>query len=152
MVELAGRNWLTSELLRAGLEVARPERDRGVDVIAYRDIGEKNQFRASPIRLKAATGAVFSLDPKYEKFPKLILVYVWYLGDPMKTKCYALTYAEALQVADNMGWTKTSSWLTGGRNKKRGYSTTAPSERLKSMLSPFEMSPEKWRKKIGGKS
>lgn len=32
LVELAGRNWLASELLRAGLEVARPERDRGIDL------------------------------------------------------------------------------------------------------------------------
>lgn len=40
LVELAGRNWLASELLRAGLEVARPERDRGIDLIAYVDLDE----------------------------------------------------------------------------------------------------------------
>lgn len=150
LVELAGRNWLTSELLRAGLEVARPERDRGVDLIAYRDIDEKHQFNACPIQMKAATGEVFSLDPKYEKFPRLVLAYIWHLGDPIRTKCFALTYAEALQVADEMGWTKTPSWLTGGRNKQRGYSTTAPSERLKSLLVPFEMTSEKWLEKMGG--
>ncbi|MHB2036215.1 MAG: hypothetical protein ACYCPW_05680 [Nitrososphaerales archaeon] len=44
LVELAGRNWLTSELLKAGLEVARPERDRGIDLIAYVDRGGGRKF------------------------------------------------------------------------------------------------------------
>jgi hypothetical protein len=144
LVEIAGRNWLTSELLQAGLEVARPERDRGIDLIAYRDLDKERKFRACPIQLKAATGEVFGLDPKYERFPGLVLVYVWHLGDRARTKCFALTYSEVLHVADEMGWTKTDSWITGGRNKKRGYSTTAPSERLKKMLAPFEVSPGKW--------
>jgi hypothetical protein len=59
-VELAGRNWLASELLRAGLEVARPERDRGIDLIAYLDLDERvSSFLACPIQMKAATGALF---------------------------------------------------------------------------------------------
>jgi hypothetical protein len=33
-VELAGRNWLVSQLIQGGIEVARPERDCGVDLIA----------------------------------------------------------------------------------------------------------------------
>ena len=148
LVELAGRNWLTSELLQAGLEVARPERDRGVDLIAYRDLDESRKFRACPIQLKAATGEVFGVDPKYEKFPGLLLVYVWHLGDKRRTKCFALTYHEALRVADAMGYTKTNSWLTGGKNKKRGYSTTAPSEKLKKLLAPFDADLGNWLKII----
>src|SRR5438132_14363692 len=95
LVELRGRNWLTSQLLQAGLEVARPERDRGIDLVAYRDIDQKHQFLAYPIQMKAATREVFSIDSKYEKFPKLILAYVWNLGDSTQTKCFALTYGEA---------------------------------------------------------
>jgi hypothetical protein len=144
LVELAGRNWLTSELLQAGLEVARPERDRGIDLIAYRDLDERQRFLAYPIQMKAATGEIFSLDPKYERFPRLILAYVWNLGNSTQTKCFALTFEAALGIADKMGWTKTDSWITGGRNKKRGYSTTAPSKRLRIMLAPFEMNHEKW--------
>jgi hypothetical protein len=34
LVELAGTNWLMSQLLHLGLEVAKPERDRGIDLIA----------------------------------------------------------------------------------------------------------------------
>ena len=38
VIELLGRNRLVSELLRAGLEVAIPARDRGIDLIAYLDL------------------------------------------------------------------------------------------------------------------
>lgn len=144
LVELAGRNWLISELLKAGLEVARPERDRGIDLIVYRDLDEKKQFLAYPIQMKAATGAVFSLHARYERFPKLILVYVWNLGDSAHTRYFALTYEQALRIADDMGWTKTASWKTGGRYKKRGYTTTKPSKRLRNLLGPFEMDSKKW--------
>ena len=58
LVELASKSWLASELIRSGIEVARPERDRGLDLIAYvdRDVRVGN-FVASPIQMKAATGA-----------------------------------------------------------------------------------------------
>jgi hypothetical protein len=149
LVELAGRNWLASELLRAGVEVAKPERDRGIDLIAYVDLDERvGKFVACPIQMKAATRAVFSLDPKYAKFPSLLLAYVWNLGEPAKTKCFALTYAEALRIADEMGWTKADSWITGGRHKKPGYSTTAPSKHLCDLLVVYEMDSERWWHKI----
>ncbi len=149
LVELAGKNWLASELLRAGLEVAKPERDRGIDLIAYIDLDERvTNFVACPIQMKAATGAVFSLDPKYQKFPRLLLAYIWHLGNPTETKCFALTYTEALRVAEKMGWTKTDSWLTGGNTARRGYSTTAPSKRLRGLLAAHEMTSEKWWHKI----
>ena len=38
VVEVLGRNRLVSDLLQAGLEVALPVRDRGVDLIAYADL------------------------------------------------------------------------------------------------------------------
>src|SRR5579859_5329861 len=149
LVELAGRNWLASELMRAGIEVARPERDRGIDLIAYVDLDERvGDFTACPIQMKAATDQVFSLDPKYAKFPGLILAYVWHLADSSKTTCYALTYDEALSVAQRMEWTETDSWLRGGSKGKRGYSTTRPSKRLQALLAPYEMDLNKWWQKV----
>jgi hypothetical protein len=149
LVELAGRNWLASELLCSGIEVARPERDRGVDLIAYVDRDSRvGNFVACPIQMKVATQAVFSLDPKYAKFPGLILAYVWNVGDSSCTKCYALTYREALSLARRMGWTSTASWIEGGKSGKPGYSTTKPSQRLRTLLSQFEMDSAKWWKKI----
>jgi hypothetical protein len=38
VIELIGRNRLGSEILRDGLEVAVPARDRGIDLIAYSDL------------------------------------------------------------------------------------------------------------------
>ena len=35
-VEVAGRNWLTANLLTRGFEVAVPIVDRGVDLIVFR--------------------------------------------------------------------------------------------------------------------
>ena len=138
--------------MRAGLEIARPERDRGIDLIAYVDKDQRlGRFVAVPIQMKAATAAVFSLDPKYKKFPNLLLAYVWNIGGPSEgIECYALTYAEAFGVAKKMGWTKTDSWLTGGRNKQPGYTTTNPPKRLCNLLALYEMNPEKWRAKIEG--
>lgn len=149
LVELAGRNWLASELMRAGIEVARPERDRGIDLIAYVDLDDRiGDFTACPIQMKAATDQVFSLDPKYAKFPGLILAYVWDLADSSKTRCFALSYGEAFGVAQKMRWTETASWLHGAGKGKPGYSTTRPSKRLRALLAPYEMDSDKWWQKV----
>ena len=71
VIELLGRNRLIDQLLRAGLEVAQPLRDCGVDLIVYS--GPRVPFMARPIQMKAASGMSFSLDRKYAKFPDLIL-------------------------------------------------------------------------------
>src|SRR5437660_905735 len=73
IVELLGRHQLINELLRAELEVAVPARDRGIDLIAYADLGTKvEKFAACPIQMKAALSASFSIESKYQKFPNLI--------------------------------------------------------------------------------
>lgn len=147
MVEAKGRSWLIVQLLQAGLEVARPERDRGIDLIVYREL-DVEQFIAYPIQMKAADDELFSVDPKYEKFPNLILAYVWNLRDLAQTKCFALTYREALRIADKMEYTKTASWQTGAGSGIRGYFTSAPSKELKELLAPYRMSIKTWSKRF----
>jgi hypothetical protein len=143
VVELLGRNRLVEELLVAGLEVSVPIRDRGVDVVAYADLGEKVEaFCAYPIQLKASSKRYFGVHRKYAKFANIILAYVWNLEDPGHAVTYALTYPEAVCVAENVGWTKTPSW------KRGGYSTPSPSKKLVSLLEPYRMSPERWWLKI----
>ncbi len=111
VVELLGRNHLTNELLRAGLEVARPVRDRGIDVIAYADLEpELGAFVARPIQMKAASARNFRVDKKYAKFQNLLIAYVWHLDVEGQVETYALDYEEALAVADEMGWTRTATW------------------------------------------
>ena len=81
-VELIGRNLLVAQLLADGLEVALPERDRRVDLIVSTDQSEHGRFVARPVQLKAATSKAFVVDQKYEKFPDLLLAYVWNVGEP----------------------------------------------------------------------
>ncbi len=141
-IEIIGRNYLVSSLVTDGVEVARPERDRGIDLIAYLDLDQVGRFIACPIQMKAASEASFSLFPKYERVPHLLLAYVWYVRDPSRTRAYALTYAEAKQVADDMGYTDTPSW------RREGYSITKPSRRLQTLLDPFVMHADDWRRKV----
>src|ERR1700690_1699989 len=107
----------------AGLEVALPARDRGVDVIAYVDLQSKvSAFVAVPIQMKAASTRAFSIDRKYAKIANLIIAYVWGLKQPEHAVTYALSYRNAIEVADKMSYTKTPSWAKGQ------YSTSARSK------------------------
>ncbi|MBN1885820.1 MAG: hypothetical protein JW876_09910 [Candidatus Krumholzibacteriota bacterium] len=64
VIELLGRNRIIDELLRAGLEVALPERDRGIDPVAYADLESKvDAFVARPIQMKAASRQ-FAMTPE----------------------------------------------------------------------------------------
>jgi hypothetical protein len=144
LTEVFGRNRLINDLLRSGVEVATPVRDRGVDLIAYVDIDEQiGRFTAVPMQIKAATQRSFSIDRKYAKFPDLLLVFVWGIGQPESAIIYALSYRESVGVAESMGWLTTKSWLEGGR-----YTTTAPSERLVGLLAQYEVRPGAWKNRI----
>ena len=128
-----------SDLLRAGLEVALPVRDRGVDLIAYADLSRNvRRFIARPIQMKAAVGRSFSIDRKYARIRDLVYAFVWNLGTSERSEIYALTYAQAVQVAQRMGYTKTVSW------KKGSYVATRPGRRLHLLLEQYRMTPKKW--------
>lgn len=160
VIELLGRNRLVSELLRAGLEVAIPARDRGIDLIAYRDLIDPpegaevhapnpakpvQRFVAKPIQMKAASRQSFSISRKYAKLRDLVLAFVWNLQDPDRAVTYALTYDEAVAVGEAMGYTATSSWTD-----KDTYATTQPSAKLLEKLEPYRMTPERWWDKVAG--
>jgi hypothetical protein len=143
-IEILGRNRLVDELLVAGLEVAMPLRDRGIDLIAYVDLAAAaSKFAAVPIQMKAASKRAFSIDRKYAKISNLVLVYVWGLRSLGHAESFALTYPEALAIAKALKWTKTISWRENGK-----YSTSHPAQELCELLAPYKMSPDAWRKKI----
>ena len=144
IVEIMGRNQLVNELLAAGFEVAEPLRDRGIDLIAYLDIDDKiSDFSAVPIQLKAAQTRGFSIDRKYAKFPNMVIAFVWGIGGEVQAETYALTYAEAVEIANQMGYTNTSSWQNNGI-----YSSTRPSKDLLSLLAPYRMTADAWSAKL----
>jgi hypothetical protein len=143
-IEILGRNRLVSELLRAGIEVAFPIRDRGIDLIAFSD--RKNSslvFAAVPIQMKGAERKSFSIDKKYEKVPHLLFAYVWGIQEEEIHKTFAMTYQEAFDVAEEMGYTKTESWT---KNDK--YAVSKPGKKLERLIREFQMTPEKWRARL----
>jgi hypothetical protein len=144
IVELAGRNRLASELQRAGIEVARPERDHGVDLVAFLD---RDKFRARPIQLKAASRESFDIHCRYAEFPELMLVYVWNVDQPV-SRFFALAYAEAEDIAQAMGWTSSPSWR-GETTGPAGFGTRYFSPKLRSLLDPYEVKqPEAWMQRL----
>ena len=145
VVEIAGRNWLLSELYRSGVEVARPERDHGIDLIAFFDLDDSKHFIARPIQMKASSQRMFGVWRRLERFPDLLIAYVWNLADPPNTVCHCLTYDEDLGVAEQMNWTRTKSWTEGN-----AFVSNSPGRRLTSLLEPFKMTPAAWRSRLGG--
>lgn len=146
VVELLGRHALMAELLRDGLEVAVPARDRGVDLIVYADLSRQvASFAARPVQMKAFTARGFGIDREYERFADLILAYVWNLGEPTAAATFAMSYPESVAVADAMGWTETASWREGGV-----YSTTSLSKRLSALLESYRIQPGRWWALVAG--
>lgn len=126
-VEIAGRNWLTAQLLARRFEVAVPEVDRGIDLIIFREIGAEG-IRALPLQLKCSSGEGFSLHRKYEG-RGIPMAYIWnVLGQP---EVYFLTYDEALVALGDRAL-QTTSWMRDGY-----YAFTRVSDDLRSRLVPF---------------
>ena len=143
-VELLGRNRLVDELIRDDLEVALPIRDRGIDLIAYADLSSSvARYVARPIQMKAAWTRSFVIDRRYERIRDLIFAFVWHLNDRERATTFALTYQEAVEIGNAVGWTRTVSWLKGG-----AYSTSAPSAKLIALREPHRMIPSKWWKLV----
>ncbi len=140
LVEIAGKHLLISRLVAAGLEVAEPLRDKGIDLIVYRD---ENEFNARPVQMKASTQESFSLDRKYEKVPNLLIAYVWNVNAGDKGEVYLLSFKEALKVMDEKGYSKTDSWTKNGY-----YFVRSAGKQLKELLKPYRMQTLNWRDKL----
>jgi hypothetical protein len=142
-IELLGRNRLVNEIIRADLEVSIPIRDRGIDLIVYADRAER--FSSRPIQMKSSQGeGRFQIDKKYEKFPDIIIAFVWHLADREKEITYALTYTDTIMIATEMGYTETHSW-----RDLHGYSIEVNS-RLRELLKPYVGTPGRWRALVLG--
>jgi hypothetical protein len=145
IVELAGRNRLAGELQRAGIEVARPERDHGIDLIAYLD---RERFCARPIQMKAASRENFDIHRRYSEFPELMLVFVWDIDQPV-SRYFALSYGDAESVAHEMGWTATASWRGEIASGRAGYGTRKVGSKLRELLDRYEVKqPEQWKERL----
>ena len=124
-VEMAGRNWLTAQLLTRGIGVAIPAVDHGIDLIVFREVGDAG-IRALPLQLKCAKQESFGLHRKYEG-RGIPLVYIWHvLEQPI---AYFLDYAEAREALGSA--TETASWRRGA------YTFNRISPALQTRLNPY---------------
>jgi len=143
LTEVFGKNLLISHLMAAGFEVAQPVRDRGVDLVVYRDREDAKDYQPCLIQLKASAQESFSLDKKFARLPHLLIAYVWNVQTPGRSDVYALTFDDALQVMEKKGFAKTDSWVKGGY-----YFVRNAGADLKKILEPYKMTPERWREKL----
>lgn len=140
VVEVLGRHILTNQLLQAGIEVAEPVRDRGVDLIAYLERGDNHtRFRALPLQLKACSDRAWNVDRKYADVPGLIIAHAWYVIEPSRAVVYAMSYDDAVAIAEEMRYASSRSWLDNGY-----YATTSPAARLVELLERHRMTPDRW--------
>ena len=138
-IEILGRAALTAELMGDGLEVAQPDRDAGIDLVAF----TVSPWRAVPIQMKVASGAAFSVHRKYERLDRLVMAYVWNAGRGADAEFYAMPWNTARDIAHELGWTSTKSWQ---RDPHRGgYGTTRPSARVREAIAPHRMGAGRWR-------
>lgn len=128
-VELVGTVAFEAELIRQGFEVAKPRRDRGIDLIIYTD-DPTQPFHAVPMQLKVSSEAAFSLDRKYAPFNRLVLVYVWHIHTQPRFFC--MTYDEAANIIGEKSLA-TTSWTERGY-----YSMSTVSKEKREMLEQYE--------------
>jgi hypothetical protein len=142
-VEILGRSLVKAALIEAQIEVATPERDNGIDLIAFQWNTTQGIFHARPVQIKASSTFSFSIDKKYAKIPGLIMVFVISCRAVTESAIYAMTYSQMVGIGKVMGWTKTPSWSRGY------YSCQHASPKLMTALEPHLMGADKWGAVLG---
>lgn len=118
-----------ARLIREGFEVARPIRDRGIDLIVYGE-GRRDAFRAVPIQLKSYRREGFAVSRKYRD-RHLVMIYVWHaFADEPK---FIVIGHEAMVRLLPAKTRRTKSW-----RQKGGWSQTKVSEEKRLMLLSYE--------------
>lgn len=140
--ELMGKFWLCNQLAQAGVEIASPARDIGVDLIAY----DADINWTLPIQLKVLNTGGLRVEAKYLSKP-LGLVYVL-LGDrdggPVKrpeTIAYLLTPEGAWALPSELGRN------IGPDHDYYGFGGLP--RRLLSRLDDFRVEPGDWARRLG---
>ena len=133
LVEIVNTHKVIASALEAGLEVARPERDDGVDLIIYSRKG--GPWVSAPVQIKSR----FNIQKKYDERPGLVMCFV--CGETI----YVLTHEKAKEIATARGYTNTESWNKPGG----GYSCTV-GDALAEDLRPWIATRERWASLLPG--
>lgn len=127
-IELLGTAHLEAMLIKEGFEVAKPIRDKGIDLIAFRDITDQD-FRAVPIQVKAASESAFYINKKYMG-RNIIMAYVWHvLQSP---RIFLVPYDEAVMLLPEKT-RATNSW-----SEKGIWAITRPGREITRALEQYE--------------
>jgi hypothetical protein len=115
-IELIGTAALTAVLVREGFEIARPLRDRGVDLVVYSDALSARSPSAILLQVKAHSETGLEVfREKYQKFPALVYAVVWQaLSQP---RYFLFDHDEAVALIPEAS-RQTPSW-----NKEGGHWT-----------------------------
>jgi len=140
-IGILGKHLLIDTLMIAGFEVAEPLRDRGIDLIVFNDGKAGEKFNAWPIQLKSSSGRIFSVDKKYEKLPRLLIVYAWNVGSRDKSRLFVLTYKEAVRVLVDRKNAIQKAWTEGNK-----WADTKVGAELEKRLKRHEVTPDKLRR------
>jgi len=143
-IGLLGRDKVIEQIHRAGLEVALPRRDHGIDIIAYAD--KANSFQALPIQVKASAGFRWVVNAKYASFAEIVIAFAMHLADESSAVIYAVPHSENVAIAEHLGFTKKSAtWLKPKRPSQGGYIwIDRPRAPLLAALEPYRATPERW--------
>jgi hypothetical protein len=143
-IALLGRDRVIEQLHRAGLEVALPRRDRGIDVIAYVDKGAS--FQALPIQVKSSAGFRWTVNQKYGPFAEIVIAHALYLADEKEAEVFALPHTENIAIAERLGLTQRyATWLRPKRPAQGGYIwIDRPRHTLLAELEAHRATPELW--------
>jgi hypothetical protein len=140
--EVLGRAWVTTELTRGGIEIARPERDIGVDLVAY----TADASWMLPIQLKTIGLTGLTVFQKYIGMP-LGIVYVL-LGDEhggtagrAGTTAYLLTPEEAWQLP-------TTLKMKFDPDYHGTYRFASLTRALTNELNPYQVQPGTWAERL----
>src|SRR5258706_14073690 len=99
LIEIRNTNRVIESILDAGLDVAKPVRDDGVDLIVYRRKGE-GDWISIPLQVKSR----FDIRKKYKARRGLVMCYV------CKDALYVVLHRVALKIARKRGYLKSPSW------------------------------------------
>jgi len=130
--ELINTHRAVESILEAGLDVAMPLKDDGIDLVCYVSKGD-GPWTSVAIQVKSR----FGVDKKYLSRPGLVMCYVCSPND-----IYVLTHERAMEIAQARGYLNPArkSWRT-----LNGYSVPTVGKSLSTDLVPFAATPERWR-------
>ena len=146
LVELINTHLVIKSALDAELDVARPERDDGIDLIIYRRKG--GNWVSAPVQVKSR----FAIEKKYLKRDRLVMAYV--CGDK-PDDLFVLTHKKAVQIAEDLGYTKSLAWKKGELNDDpltgRCAYSVVPGPKLREKLKKFCASSTRWQDVLHGR-